>query len=183
MHQWALKCANRLFNQSGTVVKRHDGDAWFRAIFQRFLRQPSLHLGNLCLHIVDDFHGITAVTCHDNAAHSLLSFLVKSATSVTRTKRNLSHILNSYGHTMAICDGSLFQIFQLFDVAEAANQIFCAVHFHCSSAYIDIRILHSQHDLYEIQAVSTHSFWVKINLIFFHITTYWSHFADPLSRT
>ena len=107
-----LQGAEGLFDQTGTVVKRHNGHFRDGAVLQLLGGQAGGDLFDLLFHVPDHLHGVGAVTGHHHAAHRFGASFVEAAAACGRTEMNVRHLFQPHRHIVPYCHHALLQILQ-----------------------------------------------------------------------
>ena len=164
------------------VVERYDGDLRVGTVGKDLLGEPTLHLFDLILDVVDNLHRVAAVARHNNATYRLLTFLVEASTAVGRSKADLCHILDTHRHAVARCYRSILKVGEFLHIAQTTDEVFGLVDFHGASSDINVGVFHGLHDLNKVQTIRAHGIGIEVYLILFDEATDRGHLGHALSR-
>jgi len=182
MRQGRFECANGLFNESGPVIERDNGDFGNRTIRQGFPGKATLNLFDFVFHIIDYFHGIRSVPGHHNGSDRFSTTLVKSATTGSGSKVHMGHIFNPHRHIIPDSHNGNFEITEVFHITQSTDDIFHIIQFHGLGPDIQIAFPDCIHDLHHRYFECFKRFRIEIDLVFLNKSANRGHFRNPFSR-
>ncbi len=130
-----------------TVIKWDDCNLRDCAVTKPLFWQTSLYFFNFLFNVVDNSHRIVTIASHNDAAHSLLPLLIKSATPFTRAERNMSHVLHPDAYAIRRRNCRILQILKSLNISQPTNLILYFIQLQRPSPNINIRVFHSKHDV------------------------------------
>src|SRR5215472_15481610 len=151
-HEFFAQCGDGAANQFAAVVNGHDVHA---------CRQRWLYLFNFLLNCIDDIECVFAVTHNDNAANDLAaSVQFGDAASDFATQMDVSDILQINRCAIFYLEDDVLDVLNLFDVATAANVIFCGSDLEGFAADVGVARFDRNDDVAERDVVGDKRVWI-----------------------
>ena len=166
-------------NEAGAVVKRHNGQLAFGAVGQNFFGQPGRNFFDFIFYIVDYLQRVGSKAGHYHAANHFGAVFVESAPAAGRPQSYHSNIFYADGNIFLNGNHGFFDVFHLFDIAQAAHQIFRLVDFDGFGAHIPVGFLNGLHHFVQWNVVGFQRVRVYVDLVFLHKAANGCYFRNP----
>ena len=165
--QGRFQRAEGFVDQAGAVVKRDDCDLGGCAVVQLLGRQAGRDFFDIGFHVFDRLQRIIAVTDdRDSAAGFGAGFIQRSATQ-GRPQRDMRDVLDPDRYVVTNGDDGLFNVADVFQKAQAPDDILGSVDLDGTGTDIDVGGLDGHEDLFQRDVEGPHRVRVHVDLVFF----------------
>ena len=138
---------------------------------QGFLGKSGRHLLDFVFYIINDFQRVGTIPGDHDTADCFDTFFIQPAAPRTRTDIYKRYIGDAYRYTVTNRHDGLFQVGYIFDIAQAADQIFDLIDLHCLGADIEIAFLDRPHNIHNGNIKGAHGIRIQLDLVLFHETS------------
>ncbi len=177
-----IQRTERLIDQPGSIVERHDGHLRNASIRQRPFGKPRGNLFYFLFDILDGRQWILAVADDDDPTDYLRTALVQSTSAKRRTESDCRHIGNSDRYISRLLDDGHLDIREVFDESQPSDHVFGLVDLDGAGPDVDVRHPDGLKDVCERHAMGAHGVRIDVDLVFLDEPSDRGHFGDPIGR-